>query len=81
MTIQNHPPQRILKALQLADTLDAAGLGSADVTRMDNREWLMLAAAARTRKPSPKTRQLVAMFLQNREMVRAIFAASSRLLT
>jgi hypothetical protein len=79
MTTQHHPPQRMLKALQLADTLDAAGLGSADVTVMGNREWLMLAAAARTRKPSPKTRQLVAVFLQNRETIRATFATTSRI--
>lgn len=80
MTIERHPPARIAKALQLTDTLDAAGLGSDDVAVMDTREWLMLATAARTRKPSPKTRQLVAMFIQNRETVRANFAASSRLL-
>ena len=72
MTIDHHPPQRIIKALQLADTLDAAGLGSADVTAMDAREWLMLAAAARTRRPSPQTRALVLSFLQNRESARAI---------
>jgi hypothetical protein len=81
MTIEHQPPERILKALQLADTLDAAGLGSDDVAVMDAREWLMLATAARTRKPSPKTRQLVAMLLQNRAAIRANFAASSRLLT
>jgi hypothetical protein len=35
MTIERHPSKRLIKALQLADTLDAAGLGSADVTAMD----------------------------------------------
>jgi hypothetical protein len=74
MTTQHHPPQRILKALELADALDAAGLGSADATAMDSQEWSLLAVAARTRKPSPETRELVATFLQRRETARATFA-------
>lgn len=76
MTREHHVPERLLKAICLADTLDAAGLGSTEATAMDANEWRMLAAAARTRKPSPTTRALVLRFLQNRETARRTFATS-----
>ncbi len=56
MTRLRHVPERLLKALHLADTLDAAGLGSAEAIAMDANEWRLLAMAARSRKPSEPTR-------------------------
>ena len=64
------PSQRILKALVLADTLDAAGIAAADAESMNGREWRMLAEAAQSRIPSERTRELVINFLRRRETVR-----------
>ncbi|MGA7239708.1 MAG: hypothetical protein WBY44_28775 [Bryobacteraceae bacterium] len=80
MTRQHHVPERLLKALHLADTLDAAGLGSAEATTMDAKEWQLLAMAARSRKPSEPTRALVLQFLEYREAARRMFATTPKVL-
>jgi hypothetical protein len=71
------PPQRILKALALTDTLDAAGIAATDAENMNGQEWRMLANAARTRVPSERTRELVINFLRRREVTRAAFTVHS----
>jgi hypothetical protein len=80
MTRQRLVPERLLKALHLADTLDAAGLGSAEATAMDANEWQLLAMAAGSRKPSPPTRALVMRFLERREAARRMFATTPKAL-
>jgi hypothetical protein len=80
VTRQRHVPERLLKALHLADTLDAAGIGSAEATAMDANEWRMLAEAAHSRKPSEPTRVLVLRFLRNREAARNTFAITTKAL-
>jgi hypothetical protein len=73
------PPARIVRALTLADLLDAAGISAADAATFHPREWRMLAkAASSTRIPSEQTRGLVVDldFLRRREAIRAMFASS-----
>jgi hypothetical protein len=73
-TMPYTPPARIQKALALADLLDAAQIESRAVEVMADLEWRLLAQAARTRKPSGTTREMVLGLLRNREAARAIFA-------
>ena len=47
------PTAGIVKALELADLLDAAQIESSDAAAMAEAEWKLLAAAARTTKPRP----------------------------
>lgn len=47
----NVDSQHLLKALAIADTLDAAGLGSMTAASMDLPQWRMAADAARVRPP------------------------------
>ena len=69
---------RVLKALKLADTLDAAQIASSAAAGMTVPEWSMLARAARTHIPSEQTRTMAMEFLCAREDARAVFAQSSR---
>lgn len=64
------PTARIMKALALADLLDAADIGSDSAETMDLPAWILLARAARVRAPSPRTRALVLTLLQLRAAAR-----------
>ena len=68
------PTAGMVKALELADLLDAAQIESSDAAAMAEAEWKLLAAAARTTKPTSATRAMVLTFLIHREAVRAALA-------
>ena len=68
------PSAGMVKALELADLLDAAQIESSDAAAMAEAEWKLLAAAARTTKPTSATRAMVLAFLMQREAVRAALA-------
>jgi hypothetical protein len=71
----SEPAARIVKALTLADLMDAAGISAADAATMHPGEWRIVARAANTpREPSERTRELVTALLQRREAARAMFA-------
>jgi hypothetical protein len=70
MAPTGEPASRFVKALALADIADAAGLTPADTALLDEREWDLLAAAARTKKPSPQTQRLTILMLQSRTEAR-----------
>jgi hypothetical protein len=73
------PVARIVKALALADLLDAAGIGASDAATMHPGEWRLLAQAAQShRPPSEQTRELVLEFLRRREAARTALACATR---
>lgn len=73
------PSARILRALAMADLLDAAGISSADVASLHPAEWRMAVEAAQSnRVPSEQTRALVVDLLRRPEAARAIVAAEGR---
>lgn len=61
---------RLLKALALADALDAAEVGSRAATGMDQEQWSRIAAACRAKPPSMDTRVKCVEILRAREAVR-----------
>jgi len=72
------PHARIVRAIALADLLDAAGISASDAGTMHPPEWRLVARAAGTNRiPSEQTRELVAMLLQRREAARALLAGVS----
>ena len=72
------PPARIIRALTLADLLDAAGIAASDAATMHPAEWRMLAQAGRTPIPSQTTREMVVTLLSRRESVRIQFKSQGR---
>ncbi len=69
------PRARIVRAITLADLLDAAGITAEDAATMHPGEWRLLAEAAQVPKlPSERTRELVTTLLQRREAARAMLA-------
>ena len=69
--LHDTPTAGMVKALELADLLDAAQIESSDAAAMAEAEWKLLAAAARTTKPTSATRAMVLAFPMQREAVRA----------
>ena len=77
-TASHELPARILKAITLADHLDAAGIRSRRAAAMDAQQWAMLATAAAVHLPSAETQALAVSMLQAREDVRKQLACLRR---
>jgi hypothetical protein len=69
---------RLIKAIALADLLDAARIRSRRAATMDANEWALLAVAARVNEPSLTTRQAVISMLEGRERARKALAGIRR---
>lgn len=63
---------RLVKAIQLVDILDAAGITSEQVARFEPEHWHQAAAAPRVRPPSTQTQERVLIILRNREAARKL---------
>ena len=67
---------RFMKAIRLADLLDAAEITAEAANSMKAAEWLLASRAAGSKLPSTATRELAVTMLRSREAARALFTAA-----